>query len=164
VCAPISVLSTGGGPVRRSLTTDAGGASQDQGTNEYARPFTARLTSGPLAQFLALPGRGKVVDPCSHRCLTTVSRMVESSRMMTSQVLHALEGKKLILRDHHPSDRRARALRATAAGILIAQHATHDVEHADRIFFAPLREKTGTFVTELTLLVFDTKPPATDNV
>jgi DNA-binding MarR family transcriptional regulator len=93
-----------------------------------------------------------------------LAEFAATDRMMTSQVLRALEGKKLILRDHHPSDRRARAPHATAAGILAAQHATHDVEDADRIFFAPLREKTSAFVAELTLLVFDIKLPATENI
>lgn len=92
-----------------------------------------------------------------------LAEFAATDRMMTSQVLRTLEGKKLILREQHPNDRRARALHATRAGIHAAQHATHDVEEADRIFFAPLREKTGTFVAELALLILDTEPPAKDN-
>ncbi len=56
--------------------------------------------------------------------------------MMTSQVLRALQTKELIRRDYHPSDGRARALRATPAGICVAQHATHDVETGDQMFFS----------------------------
>lgn len=87
-----------------------------------------------------------------------LAEFAATDRMMTSQVLRALESKELIRRDKHPSDGRARALRATAAGIIAAQRATTDVETADRIFFSPLKNKTGTFVTELSLLVIDTGP------
>ena len=84
--------------------------------------------------------------------------------MMTSQVLRALEAKELIRRDQHPSDGRARALRVTAAGIIAAQRATNDVETADRIFFSPLTDKTGTFVAELSLLIAGTGPTAIDDI
>lgn len=87
-----------------------------------------------------------------------------TDRMMTSQVLRALEAKELIRRDDHPSDGRARALRATPAGIRAAQHATHDVETGDQMFFSPLNGKTGAFVAELTLLIGDTEPAATDDI
>ena len=93
-----------------------------------------------------------------------LAEFAATDRMMTSQVLRALEVKKLIRRDHHPSDGRARALRATPAGILAAQQATHDVETADRIFFSPLNEKTGTFVEELTLLLNKTELLTTDGI
>lgn len=87
-----------------------------------------------------------------------------TDRMMTSQVLRALEAKRLIRRDNHPSDGRARALQATAAGIIAAQRATSDVENADRIFFSPLQDKTGIFVTELSVLISETDPTLEANL
>lgn len=81
-----------------------------------------------------------------------LAEFAATDRMMTSQVLRVLETKRLIQRDHHPSDGRARALRATPAGIQSAQHATQDVEAADRTFFAPLRENASSFIAELAVL------------
>lgn len=89
---------------------------------------------------------------------TELAEFAVTDRMMTSQVLRALEAKELIRRDHHPRDGRARALRATATGILAAQRATTDVENADRLFFSPLHDKTGSFVTELSLLLSENDP------
>ncbi|HEY8913299.1 MarR family winged helix-turn-helix transcriptional regulator [Lacisediminihabitans sp.] len=90
-----------------------------------------------------------------------LAEFATTDRMMTSQVLRTLETKQLIHRDHHPSDGRARALRATPAGILYAQRATQDVEAADRTFFAPLRENTTGFVAELALLIDTAEPLGT---
>jgi DNA-binding MarR family transcriptional regulator len=92
-----------------------------------------------------------------------IAEFAATDRMMTSQVLRALEAKELIRRDHHPSDGRARALRVTPAGIVAAQRATNDVETADRTFFSPLKEKTDSFVTELSLLITDTERAVTDD-
>jgi DNA-binding MarR family transcriptional regulator len=77
--------------------------------------------------------------------------------MMTSQVLRALETKRLIRRTEHPRDRRARALRPTSAGVALARRATRDVEDADAAFFAPLRDAAG-FVGELSRLAAAVPP------
>ena len=87
-----------------------------------------------------------------------LAEFATTDRMMTSQVLRALETKHLISRDHHPSDGRARALRATPAGIASAQQATHDVEAADRTFFAPLLGDPTDFVAELRRLIGTASP------
>jgi len=86
-----------------------------------------------------------------------LAEFAATDRMMTSQVLRALETKQLIHRNHHPSDGRARSLRATPAGIAAAQRATHDIEAADRTFFAPLDAHTSAFVAQLALLAADPK-------
>ncbi len=58
--------------------------------------------------------------------------------MMTSQVLRTLEQKGLVERRDHPSDRRAKSLVPTAAGVELANRAVAVVEACDREFFAPL--------------------------
>ncbi|ALE06438.1 MarR family transcriptional regulator [Arthrobacter sp. ERGS1:01] len=83
---------------------------------------------------------------------TELAEFAATDRMMTSQVLRALEAKQLIRRDHHPSDGRARVLFATEAGMGCAQRATRDVEAADQGFFSPLGGKTSSFVAELAVL------------
>lgn len=56
--------------------------------------------------------------------------------MMTSQVLRALEAKRLITRVADPEDSRARRLGVTARGAAHAQAALEVVEAADARFFA----------------------------
>jgi DNA-binding MarR family transcriptional regulator len=56
--------------------------------------------------------------------------------MMTSQVVRALERKKLVARRRHPNDSRAIELDLTAAGRRLALKAIGVVERADRDFFA----------------------------
>lgn len=58
--------------------------------------------------------------------------------MMTSQVLRALESARLVVREDHPTDRRAKALTVTAEGKALANRAVTTIEAADRAFFAPL--------------------------
>jgi DNA-binding MarR family transcriptional regulator len=78
--------------------------------------------------------------------LTTVTGEVASQRrlaehagtdpMMTSQVLRALEAKKLLARAAHPADARARLVTVTPAGVELARRAIGVVEQADAEFFA----------------------------
>src|SRR5918992_997437 len=63
------------------------------------------------------------------------ARRARADAMMTSQVLRALERRKLVRRVPHPSDTRARVLRPTAAGRKLARQAAYLVDDADRAFF-----------------------------
>ena len=65
--------------------------------------------------------------------------------MTTSQVIRALEKKKLVRRADHPSDSRAYALRPTAAGRRLARQLIHLVERADQEFFAALGSDAARF-------------------
>lgn len=65
--------------------------------------------------------------------------------MMTSQVLRTLEAKGLLQRQDHPRDARARALRATPAGLDLASRANAVVEDVDRAFFAALGDDGPAF-------------------
>ena len=69
--------------------------------------------------------------------------------MTTSQVLRALERKKLVRRADHPSDSRAYALRPTAAGRRLARQLIHLVERADQEFFAALGGDAARFAAML---------------
>ena len=68
--------------------------------------------------------------------------------MMTSQVLRALEAKKLIERQPHPTDARARLLVVTASGRQLANRAVAVVEACDARFFGALNDRVG-FTLEL---------------
>lgn len=63
--------------------------------------------------------------------------------MMTSQVLRALEGRGLVLREPHPDDKRARALTVTAEGRALADRAVAVVEACDRAFFSAVGDDVG---------------------
>ena len=60
-----------------------------------------------------------------------------TDKMMTSQVLRALEARGLIDRADDPEDSRARRLAVTARGAELGQAAIIAVEAADRSFFTP---------------------------
>jgi DNA-binding MarR family transcriptional regulator len=82
-----------------------------------------------------------------------LARHARTDAMTTSQVIRALEKKKLVRRTDHPSDTRAYALRPTAAGRRLARQLIHLVEKADQEFFSPLGGDVGRFtamVRELT--------------
>jgi DNA-binding MarR family transcriptional regulator len=61
--------------------------------------------------------------------------------MMTSQVLRALEARRLITRDPDPDDSRARRLGITPGGAALARRAVAVVEAADSAFFAAAGER-----------------------
>lgn len=127
-----------------------------QVTNRWQAVMRAALKSHDLThvQYVLLASLVWMQE-YDHEQVVTQAELAEfaaTDRMMTSQVLRALEAKQLIQRDHHPSDGRARALHATPAGIRSARRATQDVEAADRTFFAPLRENASSFVAELATL------------
>ena len=69
---------------------------------------------------------------------TRLARHARTDPMMTSQVLRALEGKKLVRRLTHPTDTRARLLRPTARGRKLAREAAFAAERVDREFFEGL--------------------------
>jgi DNA-binding MarR family transcriptional regulator len=69
--------------------------------------------------------------------------------MMTSQVLRALEQRRLVRRTPHHVDGRAWAVTATAKGAALADRANAAVEACDREFFAALGTRLDTFARGL---------------
>ncbi|WP_051021178.1 MarR family winged helix-turn-helix transcriptional regulator [Nocardia araoensis] len=88
-------------------------------------------------------------DPVRQRDL---AEYAATDPMMTSQVLRTLAQKGLIERRDHPSDRRAKALVATEAGMALVNRAIVAVEGCDAEFFAPLGARDGDFARSLRLL------------
>ena len=75
-----------------------------------------------------------------------------TDRMMTSQVLRALETRGLVERRPHPSDRRARALAVTEDGAALANRTVAVVEAFDEAFFSALGTTEAAFVRGLQVL------------
>lgn len=78
--------------------------------------------------------------------------MAATDPMMTSQVLRTLEGRDLVHRPPHPTDRRARAVAATDAGRELVNRAVVAVEACDSAFFAGLGAALPAFAEALRTL------------
>jgi DNA-binding MarR family transcriptional regulator len=78
--------------------------------------------------------------------------MAATDPMMTSQVLRTLEGRDLVHRPAHPTDRRARAVAVTEAGRDLANRAVAAVEACDATFFAGLGDNLAAFTAALRTL------------
>jgi DNA-binding MarR family transcriptional regulator len=72
--------------------------------------------------------------------------------MMTSQVVRTLEAKGWLVRERHPGDGRAFALRITDAGVALVQRANSAVEQCDVDFFALLGQRGAAFRVALRAL------------
>jgi DNA-binding MarR family transcriptional regulator len=84
-----------------------------------------------------------------------LARHARTDVMTTSQVIRALERKKLVRRTDHPADSRAYSLRPTAAGRRLARQLIHLAERADQEFFAPLGGDLSRFSAMLEELTND---------
>jgi DNA-binding MarR family transcriptional regulator len=82
-----------------------------------------------------------------------LSRHAGTDPMMTSQVLRTLERKNLVERRSHPTDARAKALRATQEGAELAARANAAVEAVDRRFFTPLGAERAVFTGMLRVVL-----------
>ncbi|MEU8616486.1 MarR family transcriptional regulator [Streptomyces sp. NPDC048623] len=77
----------------------------------------------------------------------TLARQAGTDVKMTSQVVRALEAKGLIERETDPTDTRAKRLRVTEPGAVLAPRAIEAVESVDARFFEPV--EVGEAVTLL---------------
>jgi DNA-binding MarR family transcriptional regulator len=87
-----------------------------------------------------------------------------TDRMMTSQVLRALEARGLVERPQHPNDSRARELRLTPAGADLAVRAIAVVEEVDRSFFSSVQERGNLEQTLLALAALEPERPVPRSV
>lgn len=109
-------------------------------TNRWQAAMRAALAPHELThvQYVLLASLTWLADREPERLITQVdlAGFASTDPMMTSQVLRSLERAGLVERLPHPTDGRARVLRATPEGAAAARRATADVEAADAAFFA----------------------------
>lgn len=74
-------------------------------------------------------------------------------RMMVSKVLRTLENKKLIHRQEHSTDTRAKIVTITTSGKGILQSALTQVENADIDFFSSLENNIAPFNSNMLKLI-----------
>ena len=82
-----------------------------------------------------------------------------TDRMMTSQVVRALEARGLVTRSGHPDDRRAILVSVTPAGIALTNRAIAAVESVDDAFFDQLGTAATAFHAGLGVLARQTTRP-----
>lgn len=82
-----------------------------------------------------------------------------TDRMMTSQVVRALEARGLVTRFGHPDDRRAILVTVTPAGIALVNRAIGAVENVDDAFFGRLGTAAAAFHDGLGVLAAQPTPP-----
>ncbi len=73
--------------------------------------------------------------------------------MSTSKVLRTLQTKKLLQRQEHHTDTRAKTVALTDKGKKVTKDAVKVVEKFDALFFSPLGNKTSDFNKKLSLLL-----------
>lgn len=78
-------------------------------------------------------------------------------RMMVSKVLRTLETKKILTRQEHHTDTRAKMVKLTPHGRKLLQTALDRVEHADIDFFSVLKAKQSDFNASLLKLIHENK-------
>jgi DNA-binding MarR family transcriptional regulator len=127
------------------LATGFGSADESPGlllwqvTNQWQAAIRAALKPFGLThvQFVLLAALTWLQDsgPVTQKALAD---MAVTDPMMTSQVLRALEARRLVHRPPHPQDRRARSIAATKDGRALANRAVVAVEECDREFFGVL--------------------------
>ncbi|MFP3465929.1 MarR family winged helix-turn-helix transcriptional regulator [Leifsonia sp. SIMBA_070] len=123
-------------------------------TNRWQAAMRAALAPHELThvQYVLLASLTWLNDQEPDRLVTQVdlAGFAATDPMMTSQVVRSLERGGLLERLPHPTDGRARVLRATREGAAAARRATADVEAADVAFFA--RVDARAFAGELSVL------------
>ncbi len=126
-----------------------------QVSNLWQRKISEALK--PLAlthvQFVLLAGIGWFNKMNASVTQVMLAQHAKTDIMMTSKVVRTLEAKKLIVREIHPHDPRAKSLVLTQAGSRLLMQALMVVEQVDEQFFSVLDNQIGSFLKGLNLLV-----------
>jgi DNA-binding MarR family transcriptional regulator len=102
-----------------------------------------------LASLAWLSRADRLDEPVSQRVLAD---QAATDPMMTSQVVRVLESRGWLVREPHPDDGRAFALRITDDGLALVRRAVVAVEQCDEDYFAALGSKVARFAGDLRTL------------
>ena len=102
-----------------------------------------------LASLAWLSRADRIDEPVSQRALAD---QAATDPMMTSQVVRVLESRGWLVREPHPDDGRAFALRITDDGLALVRRAVVAVEQCDVDYFAALGSHVGRFAGDLRAL------------
>lgn len=87
-------------------------------------------------QFMLLAALGWLSRENDQVTQVDIANQGNADRMMVSKVLRTLESKKMISRQEHQTDTRAKVIKLTDKGAKVLQKALTAVEHADSDFFS----------------------------
>ena len=126
-----------------------------QATNRWLRQVQAVLAPHGLTyvQFLLLAAIADRPDANEAPTQVDLARRLRADVMMTSQVLRALERRRLVVRDLDPRDARARQVRLTAAGARLVERVSAIVGAAEDAYFAALGVERNAFAGALGRLI-----------
>ncbi len=82
-----------------------------------------------------------------------LANSLKADKMMVSQVLRTLEKKEYVIRENHPTDRRAKSLIVTEKGHMAIEVALKHAISLDEEFFSPLGEEKSDFIRLLKKLL-----------
>jgi DNA-binding MarR family transcriptional regulator len=96
-----------------------------------------------LTSLMVMTKDGKVTTQAD------LSNFLKVDKMMVSDVLRTLEKKGYIVRESHPTDRRARSLVVTKKGLDLIEVTMKSAVSFDERFFAPLGDEKDDFIRML---------------
>ena len=82
-----------------------------------------------------------------------LANSLKADKMMVSEVLRTLEKKGCVIRENHPTDRRAKSLIVTEKGLTTIEVALKQAISLDEEFFSPLGEEKSDFIRLLKKLL-----------
>lgn len=110
--------------------------------------FDLTLTQGTMLASLTIRTRdGK------HITQADLASFVKADKMMVSEVLRTLEKKGYVIRQDHPTDRRAKSLVVTEKGREIVDIAMNEIVAFDRQFFSVIGDEQEDLIGILKKLI-----------
>ena len=92
-------------------------------------------------QFVVLAGTFSLSQHNESLTQVEIATHIEIDKMMTSNVLRALESRKLITRKEHKTDTRAKTISVTKRGEELLKLSVKEVEEFDTLFFSKLKSQ-----------------------
>ncbi|AWM12821.1 MarR family transcriptional regulator [Flavobacterium sp. NRK F10] len=104
-------------------------------------------------QFVLLSSIAWLTNKSDNVTQVEIANLNNFDRMMVSKVLRTLQTKKLIIRQEHETDTRAKIVRLTSHGEKVLQLALTKIENADIEFFSSIGDKLSDFNSNMYKLI-----------
>ncbi len=112
-------------------------------TNLWQREIKKALRKYDLThtQFVILASTYWLSSENEYITQVEIANFIDIDKMMTSNVIRKLIDKKLIKREEHKTDTRAKVVQLTKKGMQILEKSVAEVENFDNLFFGKLSKK-----------------------